>query len=1018
MFNNIPTGSVTFLFTDIEGSTKLSQEFPDTLPAALEVHNAILRDAIESNNGFVFKNTGDGFCASFENASDAVKAAFDAQLGIANEKWTDAVIKVRMGVHSGNAEWNGKMYMGYITLARAARVMSTAYGEQIIISNDTYEMLFNNNLKDPKTLSFLNMDSSSLIDFEAENKNEISFRDLGDRRLKDVIKPIKLFQVNAPGLRKDFPPLKTLDARPNNLPVQLTSFIGREKELKQVKDLLSQTHLLTLLGSGGAGKSRLSLQTGADVIDDFANGVWFVELAAVSEPKLLIQTVMSAIGILENPKESPEATLTGYLKDREILIILDNCEHMIDVCAEFTENLLSICPKLKVMSTSREALKSSGEQIYKIPSLSHPNPEVKDTPEQLIQYESVRLFIERALAVNTEFRVTIENTPALAEICSRLDGIPLAIELAAARTKIMSVEKIHERLDDRFRLLTGGKRTALPRQQTLRSLIDWSYDLLSENEKILWNRLSVFRSGWILEAAEDICSDDILDKYEIIEYLQNLSEKSIIIFDNANERYRMLETIRQYGNEKLLNAGEHSNISEKHLKYYTELAETADLKLQGPEIVKWLKILDEEKGNLEMGLKFSGDTGDINKEAGLAGALGYYWEIRGQFTEGILRFQKIHLNIPETMNACFTKILLLIGIFEYNKGEIEKAEKVLQECHDLYINLNDKKGIGSSLNFLGHILKVKGEYEQAVGFFKKSLSISRDTGDKIGTANSLNNLGIISFDKSDFGKSTDLFEESLSISRVTGDKRGIAKCLSNLGIVSIKKRKYDKAVDLIEESLLIRRDTGDKRGIAICLSNLGIIFINKEEFDKATDLYEESLTICHDIGDKRGIAGSLNNLGFMSLEKKEYDKADGLFQKSLSISRDIGDKTGIANSLIGLGKISFFKKEYDKAKEFYQESLSQCIILGNKYEIAQNFIRLIDVHIKLKSDLPLTKLLGFIKEFSESHNYIFTESDQKVFDDSVMYLKKNMTDDEYLKSFEKGRSMTPEEAVDLIFFKK
>ena len=1010
---NKPTGNVTFLFTDIEGSTKLSQKFPDSIPAAMEIHNNILREAIESYNGFIFKNTGDGYCSAFENADDAVRAAVEFNFKLADEKWKEAVIKVRTGIHSGNAEWNGKNYMGYITLARTARIMSVAYGEQIIISNDAYELISENNAL-PQRHEVTKQNIKNFVSLCLNGDTKISFRDLGERRLKDVIKPIKLFQVTASGLREDFPPLKTLDARPNNLPVQLTSFIGREKELKQVKELLSHTHLLTLLGTGGAGKSRLALQSGADVIDDFANGVWFVELATVSEPKLLNQSVMSAIGILENPKESPEVTLTGFLKDKEILIILDNCEHMINGCAELAEKLLTVCPNLKILATSREALKCSGEQIFAIPPLSQPDPEVKNTPEQLIQIESVRLFIERALLIKNDFRITNENAPALAEICSRLDGIPLAIELAAARTKILSVEKIFERLDDRFSLLTSGRRTALPRQQTLRALVDWSYDLLDNKEKLLWCRLSVFSGGWTIESAEEICSDNKIEKYDIIELLQNLSEKSIIIFDDANERYRMLETIKEYGDEKLREYKEYEQISKRHLKFFTELAEVADLNLTGPEIVNHLKILDDEKGNLEKGLKFTEESRDTEAEAKLAGALGYYWEIRGQFTEGILRFQKIYMNLPEAMNTCYNKILFLTGIFEYNKGEIEKAEKFLQESHEHYIKLNDKKGISSSMNFLGHILKVKGEFEEAAGLFKKSLSISRNTGDKTGIANSLNNLGIISFDKGEYDKATEFYEESLTICRATGDKRGIAKCLGNLGIIFIKKGEYDKAADLIEESLSTRLDTGDKRGIAICLSNLGIIYLNKKEFEKATNLYEDSLSICHDIGDKRGIAGSLNNLGFMSIEMKEYVKAADLFKKSLSISRDIGDKTGIANSLNGLGKVSSIKKEYDKAKEFYEESLSNCMTLGNKLEIVQNFLRLIEVHLKLKSDLTLTRLLGFILEFSESHKYIFTESDQKVIDESEIYMKEKISDEEYLKSFEEGRSMTPEEAVDLI----
>jgi len=1076
-----PTGSVTFLFTDIEGSTKLSQEFPDSLQASLDIHHRILHEAIESNNGFVFEIIGDAFCAAFENAGDAVKAAVDAQLYLANEKWFDAVIKARMGIHSGIAEWNGKRYLGYITLARTARVMSAAYGEQIIVSNDTFESLFNNCHKDSKTLIFLDP-----RDFEVEERKEISFRDLGERRLKDVIKPIKLFQVTAPGLREDFPPLKTLDARLNNLPVQLTNFIGRENELKQIKDSLSNTHLLTITGSGGSGKSRLSLQTAADLIDIFANGVWFVELANLNDPVLLPVSIMSVIGILENPKESPEVTLKGYLKDKEILIILDNCEHLINACAVLVESLLSLSPKLKVLATSREPLKCSGEHLFRIPSLSTPVQGSKETPEQLTQYESVRLFIERSLTLDQGFKVTNENASALAEICFRLDGIPLAIELAAARTKILSLEKIFERLDDRFSLLTGGKRTALPRQQTLRSLIDWSYDLLSDNEKIIWNRLSVFRGGWELEAAEEICSDDIIDKNEIIELLQNLSEKSIIIFDKELVRYRMLETIRQYGDEKLRTSEVYKEIFKKHLKYYTEHAETADLKLHGLEIVTWLKVLDVEKGNIEKVFMFSDESGDIITEARLAGALGYYWDIRGQISEGILRLENIYLNIPETKNLGFIKIIFLIGLLTHRKGEFVKASEYLKESHDHYIKLNYKPGIGYALNSLGDICRDKGEYDKAADMYKESLEIRRNIGDKSGIADSLNCLGNVSFDKGEYNEADELYKKSLEIRRNIGDKRGTANSLHWLGNVSNYKREYDKATGYYGESLSIRREIGDKRGIASSLNNLGNVYIIKKEYENATDLYEESLVTFREIGDKKGIADSLNGLGNVSFDnieyqkaadlyqeslaikllmgekkgiayslnnlgnvfyhKGEYDKAAGYYEESLGIKREIGDKRGITNSLNGLGNVFFYKGEYDKATSYYEESLeisreidyemaiedslknlgmvsikrgefnnaqkyyqeilSHSIDSGNKKKITENLLRLIDLNLKKKSGVSFNKLLGFLNHYSNSNKIIFEKSDQKVFDDAVTYLKENMSEEEFLKSFEEGEMMT------------
>ncbi|HMS64357.1 MAG TPA: adenylate/guanylate cyclase domain-containing protein, partial [Ignavibacteria bacterium] len=459
IFNQMikPTGNVTFLFTDIEGSTKLAQEFVEHYPAALIKHNIILNETVKSNNGFVFKTVGDAFCCAFQNSHDAVNAACEIQMLLLRYDWKEVKIKIRIGIHSGKAEWNGKDYMGYITLARVSRVMSAANGEQIIISNDALELCDTNNLFSDK----------------------IFFRDLGERRLKDVIQPINLFQINSPGLREDFPPLKTLDARPNNLPAQLTNFIGKEEEVKAIKEILKESRLVTLLGTGGAGKSRLTIQIAADLIDDFANGVWFIELAPLSNPDYLAQTIASVFNLQSSPDLEITDVLINYLNEKEILLIFDNCEHLTEACSVLAEKLLVNSPGLKILASSREVLRSGGEKIHHVLPLKHPAINEEVTPLQLSQFEAVRLFIERAIAVKPDFRVNNDNVSALAQICYRLDGIPLAIELAAARIKILTVNEINNRLENRFNLLTGGKRTDAPRQQTFRALIDWSYDLLS-----------------------------------------------------------------------------------------------------------------------------------------------------------------------------------------------------------------------------------------------------------------------------------------------------------------------------------------------------------------------------------------------------------------------------------------------------------------------------------------------------------------------------------------------------------
>ena len=478
----LPSGTVTFLFTDIEGSTKLAQQYPEALPRLMARHNEILTQSIQAHEGHVYEVAGDSFCAAFSSAIDAVSAALEAQQSLHNETWSPAPIKVRMGMHTGTVKLNDKnAYMGYATIALTQRIMSAGHGGQVLLSEVTRELVRDSLPRNTELV------------------------DLGERRLKDLLRPEHLYQLNTLGLPSKFPPLNTVDVFPNNLPVELTSFIGREKEIAEVKQQLIDHRLVTLTGSGGTGKTRLSLQVAADLLDQFPHGIWFVELAPLTDPELVPQTILSTIGLNEQPGTPPLELLKQYLHEKKSLIVLDNCEHLIEASSKVTDILLNAAPELKILASSRESLGVRGELAYPVPSLSL--PDIKHLPliEQLSQYEAVRLFIDRAALVSPRFDVDKQNAPFIAQICYRLDGIPLAIELAAARVKFMSVEQISKRLDDRFRLLTGGSRTALPRQQTLRALIDWSYDILSEQEQILLRRLSVFADSWTLEAVEDIC---------------------------------------------------------------------------------------------------------------------------------------------------------------------------------------------------------------------------------------------------------------------------------------------------------------------------------------------------------------------------------------------------------------------------------------------------------------------------------------------------------------------------------
>jgi predicted ATPase/class 3 adenylate cyclase len=532
--SQLPTGTVTFLFTDIEGSTKLWEQYPEAMKSALAKHDAIMRQSVESNCGQIVKTTGDGIHAVFETAAKGVAGAFAAQQALQAETWDEIKprsLQVRMGLHSGEAEMRAGDYYGG-ALNRAARMMSVGYGGQILISNATAALVGDG----------LPVDATLL--------------DLGEHRLKDLARPEHVYQFVHPTLPSEFPPIKSFDTIPNNLPVQLTSFIGREKEIAEIKGLLNSARLVTLTGSGGTGKTRLAQEVSAQELSNFQDGVWLVELAPLASPAQIIPAMGQVFGLQELPFVQLAALVIDYLREKKVLLILDNCEHLVEACARLAEDLLQQCAKLKVIASSREALGIGGEVSYPIPSLA--------------EGEAVQLFVERARLANPKFNMTDSNTSAMSQICSRLDGIPLAIELAAARTKLLSPEQIAARLDDRFRLLVGGSRTALPRQQTLRALIDWSYDLLSEDEKRLLQHASVFVGGWTLDALEAVADD-----LNAVEHLEQLINKSMVIVNERESemRYFMLETIRQYGREKLFDAGLASGARDRHFAHFDHLSE-------------------------------------------------------------------------------------------------------------------------------------------------------------------------------------------------------------------------------------------------------------------------------------------------------------------------------------------------------------------------------------------------------------------------------------------------------------
>jgi predicted ATPase/class 3 adenylate cyclase len=578
----LPTGTVTFLFTDIEGSTRLWEQYPDVMPGLLEQHDGVLREAVESNCGLVVKSTGDGTIAVFSSAPDACAAATAAQVSLAG--WTSAPsLRVRMGLHTGAATERDGDYFGS-TLNRAARLMAIGHGGQILVSHAT-EQLVRDLLRDGVELA-----------------------DLGEHRLRDLSSPERVFQLCVPGLGVEFPPVRSLDVLRTNLPVQLTSFVGRDDDVKTVGELLHEHRVVTLTGVGGVGKTRLALQVAADLLDGYPDGVWLVELAPLGEEGRVVEAIAAAFGVDPSPGKTVEQSLLGAIRSSSVLVVLDNCEHLLDEVSRVAGVLAGTAPELVVLATSREPLGVRGEHVVALRSLDPAT--------------SVQLFTERAEAVDASFAVSDEDVEVVEHLCRRLDGIPLAIELAAARVRMFSAAELAERLDQRFRLLTGG-RGAVERHQTLRAAIDWSYDLLFPRDRAVFDRLSMFAGGSTLDAAQALCSGDDVDDIEVVDALASLIDKSLVVAERSEigTRYRQLETIRQYAEEQLMASGSADGARERHARYFGDFARDAGRKLWSDTEVEWARRVEADLDNVRAAVSWAVAAGETDLAMRIAGAL-------------------------------------------------------------------------------------------------------------------------------------------------------------------------------------------------------------------------------------------------------------------------------------------------------------------------------------------------------------------------------------------------------------
>ncbi len=844
---HLPRGTVTLLFTDIEGSTSLLQQVGERYSQVLGECRRLLRAAFHQYHGREVDTQGDAFFVAFARAIDAVSAAVAGQRALARHGWTEGMtVRVRMGLHTGEPEFTPEGYIG-LDVHHTARIMGAAHGGQILLSATTRALV------------------------EHELPAEVSLRDLGEHRLKDLQRPSHLFQVVIADLPADFPPLLTLDNSPNNLPVQPTPLV--------------------------------------ELSESFAGGVFFVDLAPLRHPSLVLSTIAQTLGIQEAAGQSLLERLKEGLRQKQLLLLLDNFEQVLSAAVQVAD-LLAACPRLKVLVTSRETLHVRAEHEFAVPPLALPEPSHLPELAALAQSEAVALFLERAKATKPDFQLTPANARAIAEICTRLDGLPLAIELAAARIKFLPPQALLARLDQRLQVLTSGARDMPARHQTLRHTIAWSYDLLDAQEQRLFRRLAVFVGGCTPEAVEAVSTTDGDTDANVLEGMASFLDKSLlqqIERDGGEPRFAMLETIREYGLEVLASDGEAQATRQAHAAYYLALAEQAEPELSGPQQITWFERLEREHDNLRTALSWflvQGADGQ-NRELALrlSGALSRFWEIRGYVSEGRHWLERALDGSRGVRSAVRAKALIGAGALAPLQDDFGQAEALCGEGLALYRELGDRRGSATALSSLGYATMMRSNYAAAHALFEEALALFREVGDTGGSVSPLYLLASVLFYQGEYARAQALLEESLVLSREGGDVRGHALSLVLLGLVLPFQGDLARAHARLEESLAVSRQVGYKRNIGLSILFLGMVAFLQGDVTAARSLLEESLVLFKEVGERGRIAEVFASQGLISFGQGDYTAARALLEESLKIALELDYKWDIAGCLEGLAAV-------------------------------------------------------------------------------------------------------------------
>ena len=820
-----PTGTVAFLFTDIEQSTNLWERDSRAARGIVERYLAIVHQAVELHGGVHFKTIGDGTQSAFATAARGIAAALTAQRALVEEPWpeTAARPRVRMALHAGAAEPQDGDYLAPC-LNRLARLLEAAHGEQILLSQ-------------------------AIVGLAGDDlPPEVTLVALGEFRLRDILQPEEVFQLRHPALPADFPPLNTPGEVPHNLPAHPTPFLGREREIEEIITLLMRpdVRLVTLTGTGGVGKTRLALRVAAESLESFPAGAFWVDLARQTDASLVPSATATALGLREQPGQTLTETLTAYLRDRRLLLLFDNFEHLLGA-ATLISDLLAAAPRLEVLVTSRARLGLQAEHEYGVDTLPVPNPAALPPLAELEHNDAIALFVSRARALRPDFTLTAENAAAVAAICARVDGLPLAIELAAARIKLLPPQALLERLDRRLVTLTGGARDLPARQRTVRDTIGWSHDLLAAEEMTLFRRLSVFVGGWTLAGAEAVAAVEAPQRVDALTALTGLVDQNLVDerprpgMPAAEPRYIMLETIHEFASERLAESGEAEQVERALEDFLIGLAEAAENGLKGPDQLLWLGRLEVEHDNLRAALGRILSRGDGTIALRLAPRLWRFWRMHGHPQEGRSWLERAVAVAADADTAGAADAEFGLGKLSIDLGDYAAADGYFRTCIALRRELEDPGALAEALSSLSVVAINLRVYEEARSLGEEALKISREQRDRRGIANSLHDLGLVAREQGDYGRAVTLFDESMAIWRTLNEPFWTATVAQALAITHRLQGNTEAAQKFLDESGALYLKVGDRFGVAVVAAERGHIARGQGDIEQALALYGEAL---------------------------------------------------------------------------------------------------------------------------------------------------------------------------------